>query len=213
MIFEDKVIVEFVVVDSPLVPWLLWNLWPARNKMIFEDKVYKVEDIISKAIKDAREWETANTKKKPQQIQCPLVNSKLLKAPSCYCDGAWQESTKAGGMGWIIKNEEGWIICRGSSSRSHVCSALMAEALAIRKVVKKAKDLNLQGLNIFSDCQVLVSALREGRDVNEIAGILQDIKNLATLFYPLSFSCIPRLENSQADALAKAGLARSSFVT
>ncbi|KAL0723752.1 hypothetical protein Bca4012_038351 [Brassica carinata] len=116
-------------------------------------------------------------------------------------------------MGWIIKNEEGAVICRGSSSRSHVGSALMAEALAVREAFKKANVLHLKGLNIFSDSQVLVSALREGRDVNEIAGILQDIRNLATLFCPLSFSCIPRVENSQADALTKAGLARFPFVT
>ena len=26
--------------SAPLTPWLLWNLWTARNKLIFEDKIY-----------------------------------------------------------------------------------------------------------------------------------------------------------------------------
>lgn len=126
----------------------------------------------------------------------------------CLCDGAWQESTKAGGMGWIIKNTEGEVICRGSSNRFFVSSALMAEALAMREALKKAKDSKLQSLQILSDSQVLVLALREGRDMNEIAGVLQDIRNLATLFCPISFTFVPRLENLQADALASSGLNR-----
>ncbi|CDY11170.1 BnaA03g00060D [Brassica napus] len=44
--------------------------------------------------------------------------------------------------------------------------------------------------------------------MNEIAGVLQDIRNLATLFCPISFTFVPRLENLQADALASSGLNR-----
>ncbi|CAF1913322.1 BnaCnng09900D [Brassica napus] len=46
-------------------------------------------------------------------------------------------------MGWIIKTAAGEVLCRGSSNRSHVCSALMAEALALRETLKKAQELNL----------------------------------------------------------------------
>uniref|UniRef100_A0A0D3C3R7 RNase H type-1 domain-containing protein n=1 Tax=Brassica oleracea var. oleracea TaxID=109376 RepID=A0A0D3C3R7_BRAOL len=91
-------------------------------------------------------------------------------------------------MGWVMKTEEGAILCRGSSNRSHVCSALMAEALTMRDTLKRAKELNLQSLQIFSDCQVLISALCKGRDVNEIA------------------------ENSQADSLARSSLGRLDVV-
>ncbi|CAN6894069.1 unnamed protein product, partial [Brassica oleracea] len=108
----------------------------------------------------------------------------------------------------IIKNADGEVLCRGSSARSHVCSALMAEALALREALRKAKELNLQCLQVFSDSQVLVSTLRSGLDMNEIAGVLQDIQFLATLFRPLSFIYIRRLEDSQADSLAKSSISR-----
>ncbi|KAH0863064.1 hypothetical protein HID58_080275 [Brassica napus] len=45
-------------------------------------------------------------------------------------------------------------------------------------------------------------------DMNEIAGVLQDIQFLATLFCPLSFIYIRRLEDSQADSLAKSSISR-----
>ncbi|CAN6888258.1 unnamed protein product [Brassica oleracea] len=111
-------------------------------------------------------------------------------------------------MGWIIKNAEGEVLMRGSSNRAFVCSALMAEALAIRDALIKAKELNLHSIQLFSGSQVLVSALRSGLDVIEIAVVLLDIRNLATLFCPLSFIFIPRLENRQADSLARAALER-----
>uniref|UniRef100_A0A0D3DK41 RNase H type-1 domain-containing protein n=1 Tax=Brassica oleracea var. oleracea TaxID=109376 RepID=A0A0D3DK41_BRAOL len=169
------------IISSPLAPWLLWNLWTARNKLVFEGKAFLVEDIISKAVAEARAWEDANLGKK-------------------------KESVKTGGMGWIIMNEEGAVLCRGSSNMIYVGSALIVEALAMRDALKQAKDLLLPSLHIYSDSQVLISTLCEGWDLNEIAGILTDIRNLATLFCPISYSFVP--ENSQADSLARASLAR-----
>ncbi|CAN7085886.1 unnamed protein product, partial [Brassica oleracea var. botrytis] len=69
----------------------------------------------------------------------------------------------------------------------------LAEALALREALRNAKELKLTSLHVFSDSQVLISALCEGRDVNEIAGILTDVRSLATLFCPVSFSFIPRI--------------------
>ena len=84
----------------------------------------------------------------------------------------------------------------------------MAEALALREALKKAQELNLQSLQVFSDSQVLVSNLDAWMDLNEIAGVLQNVKSLATLLCPLSVVFIPRVENSQADTLAKSSLSR-----
>lgn len=201
------------LVSSPLIPWLLWNLWTARNKLVFEGKLYQEEDIISKSIVDARAWEEVNVKKAQHQKNRTPVSKNPLNSPSCWCDGAWQESTKAGGMGWIIKNTKGEVICRGSSNRPFVSSALMAEALAMREALRKARDTNLKSLQILLDSQVLVLALSEGWDMNEIAGVLQDIRNLATLFCPISFTFVPQLENLQADALASSCLDRLLVVT
>ncbi|CAN7070321.1 unnamed protein product, partial [Brassica oleracea var. botrytis] len=182
------------IVSSPLVLWLLWNLWTTRNKLVFEGKAFQVEYIISKAVAEARAWEDANLGKKKAQKKGP---QEIV-----------EESSKTGGMGWIIKNEEGAVLCRGSSNRTYVGSALIAEALAMRDALKQAKDLLLPSIHIYSDFQVLISTLCEGRDLNEIACILTDIRNLTTLFCPNFYSFVPRLENSQADSLARASLAR-----
>ncbi|CAN6882494.1 unnamed protein product [Brassica oleracea] len=198
--------------SSPLIPWFLWNLWTARNKLVFEGTLFQVEDIISKTVVEAKDWELANCTLEKKQKPNPGARNVLVNAPSCWMGGAWQESTRIVGMWWIIKNETGEVLCRGSTNQPFVCSALMAEALAICEALSKAKDFNLRSLQLFSDSQVLVSALRSELEVNEIAGVLHDIRNLATLFCPLSFRFIPRLENRQADALASSGLERFNGV-
>lgn len=43
-------------VSIPLWPWILWNLWKARNKRCFENKAYSSMEILNKALRDAREW-------------------------------------------------------------------------------------------------------------------------------------------------------------
>lgn len=60
------------IISSPLIPWLMWNLWTVRNKLVFESKVFQVEDIVSKAVAEARVWEDANSRKKKVQGRSPL---------------------------------------------------------------------------------------------------------------------------------------------
>lgn len=48
-------------VNVPLWPWILWNLWNSRNKLVFENKDFTAQEIINKSIKDAKEWSAAQT--------------------------------------------------------------------------------------------------------------------------------------------------------
>ncbi|CAN7081178.1 unnamed protein product [Brassica oleracea var. botrytis] len=128
--------------------------------------------------------------------------------PSCWVDGAWDAKTLCGGAGWTIKATNMTTLCKDSTSRSHVSSALVSEVMAVKHALRSAAALGLVNLNLFSDSQVLISTLHSGSDLNEIAGLLLDIRNLASLFNHLSFSHVSRTCNVLADSLAKSALAK-----
>ncbi|CAN6980388.1 unnamed protein product, partial [Brassica oleracea var. botrytis] len=193
--------------DSPLAPWILWNLWTARNKAIFENVIPLAPKILVKALIEAKEWEAANLSiPKPQKVPSLPRSRSSEESPTCWVDGAWDVASHSGGFGWIIKSADNISLCKDSASRSFVGSALIAEALAVRHALRAAASLGLTNLNLFSDSLVLISALSTGSDLNEIASLLCDIRVLASLFNHLSFLHVSRTCNIVADSLAKSVL-------
>ncbi|CAG7891274.1 unnamed protein product [Brassica rapa] len=91
---------------GPLAPWILWSLWVARKKFIFENKEILEEDVITNAITAAKEWLNEQTRDSsvkpptnPQRAPIPS-NTPVLKT-----DAAWKGDSLIAGLGWILEEE------------------------------------------------------------------------------------------------------------
>lgn len=197
---------------APLYPWILWFLWKARNLLIFEERLISPAETIQKAITEAKRWQSAklqqvSQKPAPQpRLGTDATASVHSEALLCFSDAAWQASSRLGGMGWIIKDPLNSVFLQGSSSRPFVTSALVAEALALKAGIQAALASGVSRLACFSDCKELVLLLNSDGHANELDGILTDITLLGSSFLSISFHFVPRLENAQADLLAKTAL-------
>ncbi|XP_019085473.1 PREDICTED: uncharacterized protein LOC109126401 [Camelina sativa] len=197
----------------------MWNLWTARNSLLFEDRHFSAKEVYVKTVTEARIWQNAQLDiHKPSPLRPPpqVPPSSPLETFTCHVDAAWNPDTGLSGAGWIIKDPSGFPLSQSSSSRPFVPSALVAEALAIPSamldITSIAHSIPIRSLLIFSDSQVLIKLLKTDGCLKELKSVLHDIFCLSNAFTSICFNFIPRSNNSEADALAKSALWSASSV-
>ena len=196
--------------ETALYPWILWYLWIARNRLVFENREGSEQELVTLALKEARIWQSAQREKGKQQTpqkgrQAPPTCHRGMET-QCFVDAAWNAGTSGGGFGCIFKDTTSRTLQQCSSNRSNVSSALVAEALGVKPGLKAARLLGLRKLAIRSDSKSLIKVINTNEKIVEAQGVLFDIYQLCTSFTSVSFDFISRDFNEDADALAKAAL-------
>ena len=201
------------IVSGQLAPWIVWNLWTARNKMIFNDKVFTAEEVVTHAVAAAREWLNAQSKEEKRVTHPKPGRTASGREVVVQTDAAWNATSKSAGLGWSVKNTR-----RNSEFQAKadlLASSLVAEGLAMRDAVKTCKELGLRHIRYESDSSPLIKALNSKTEPPEIYGIVSDTRIECMEFENFSFVWIPRERNVVADRLAKQALSRvsSGFTT
>ncbi|XP_018435786.1 uncharacterized protein LOC108808085 [Raphanus sativus] len=197
--------------STDLFPWVLWYLWIARNKLVFENLILSEQEVATLAIKEARTWQAAQavvTKPTlvPASTRIPRACGSL-QTVECFVDAAWNTTTRGGGFGCIFKDPVNKrTYHQKSANRCFVGSAFIAEAIAIKTAFSEAVTLGLRTLIIRSDSLSLISTITSKKKSIEAQGVLFDIEHLCSFFHSVSFYFVPRLNNTEADALAKISL-------
>ena len=151
-------------------------------------------DILCRALQAAQEWEQA------QPIATNLQSSNATSSPIpddpiniaadtvlCNTYGAWKAETLYARQGWVFLDSSSTEITRGAGSQSHVSSARMAEALAIREAPFHAISLGFNSIWLRSYAQALIKEISMKWGPIEFHGVLSDINSLSFFFSPLSF--------------------------
>lgn len=125
-----------------LFPWICWVIWFSRNYLLFENRVFSLEETLHKSLIDAKEWQVAqeflDTKLTTNDPTPPIPSA--LTSIVCHTDAAWRENDKTAGLGWIFKDQTGRTIHKGYKAETSIMSPLQAEALAVRQVLLHAID-------------------------------------------------------------------------
>ena len=165
----------------------------------------KPEEIVSKAIYLAKEWETNQMKRSTEHIS---VAGQTLVPENCALvrsDAAWREDLMLAGFGWTVSDQNR---TRSFSVPAYfVGSSLAAEGLALLEAVTKCKELGYTRICCESDSKQLIQAVTAVTEASELYGITADINAIASAFEAISFQWISRINNVVADNLAKQVLA------
>lgn len=185
---------------------IIWTLWISRNQLIFQKRDFTPKETVLKAITDVREWMLAQPTVESRPSK-PVIgiepNPRRPTSLSVFTDAAWNPSTRAAGLGWIVDD----LVSSSSSSHSvtadHVSSTFIAEALAVRSAMNFALLRGFASISIFSDAKSLIDTINRKEMKIEIFGILQDIYFSALSFMSICYISIPRAVNDKADSIAK----------
>lgn len=209
-----------VGLTSPIWPWVMWNLWKARNKLIFENRSFTAREIALKSVQDAKEWNNVQVENmgpkltaqsqlrtQPQALRSPPTFSPDILV--CSVDAAWDVNTGRCGIGGVLSGSMERPGHNLSEAHSYVSSALMAEAIAVRLAVSTAVYSNVRSLAVLSDSLSLINLLKKGGNQPKLFGIMFDIHHYLSLFDSISFHFISRNFNVEADSVAKLAFAMS----
>ncbi|CAN6903775.1 unnamed protein product, partial [Brassica oleracea] len=111
-------------------PWLLWQIWKARNKFCFEQINPLACDIVSKAREEATIWLNLHGNLQKSQHVLPIVSGSERKC----------------GAGWIIHNSVGKVLFHSRRSFSGVRSPAHAGLLAITWATTAVKEHKLRNV-------------------------------------------------------------------
>jgi len=201
---------------ATLFPWICWHIWKARNQLIFQNSHFSVIETVTKAVQDALAWQSAQLALPKVRVATPRPNSTTTLTHDflCYVDAAWQQQSSLAGSGWVFQatSHSEKEITTFSAGCRRFPSPLAAEAWAIKSAMLHALQLERSDLLVLSDSKSIVDALNSNVSLNEIFGLLVEIRSIRNRFRSISFQFIPRLVNSIADAAAKLSLCISGNI-
>ncbi|CAL2271752.1 unnamed protein product [Prunus armeniaca] len=119
------------------------------------------------------------------------------------CDAAWSAPASSEGVGWVIWDTFGLVLCAGGQGDLHGSSALMMELLAIHHALSACVHFHLTDLIVESDTQTGILMLtRQIAVVSDLEGIIFDIKHLVASLSRVSFVFAPKACNKAAHTVA-----------
>ena len=196
---------------------LLWNIWKARNDLLFNKKKWSIMQVIyaTNAMLNAELMEEkaaahinpANNNISPFHVQnIQFQNAGLL----AYSDAAYNPeiAKEEAGLGVFLRNVSNNHTVFVQAAAKNVCSVLQAEAIGLSLSAEVVKALGWNTAIFLSDCRNLVQVAKARNLLARpedwrIRPMLAEFLNHTSFLSSCEVRSIPRNGNVIAHSLAK----------
>ncbi|KAG7569023.1 Reverse transcriptase domain [Arabidopsis thaliana x Arabidopsis arenosa] len=185
-------------------PWIMWYIWKARNRKIFENLSVPPQETLDLATQEEGMWRRANQREDPQNqlVLCTHESPSPEDRPVCSIDGSWLGTETRSGHGWLVF-QGGRLLHLGLKGSRRSLSPLHAELDTLIWTMKCLLAIPMTSILIQTDCSDLLAMTCAPKEWPTFSTELQDFTYYRDRFTNFSLKHIPRSGNTSADYLAK----------
>lgn len=200
---------DFSALDS-LMALIFWEIWKARNRLIFDKTLGSCSLVISNALQQLSTFKEAFRSSSAPIRQVDTRNVIWIPPAEDFVklntDAAFAPSTNRSSSARILRDASGSFLFAWASPEISSSDVALLEALAIRQGLLLVVNLGFSRLIVERECLDIITSVIHGSPPISCVALVDDIVSLAESFEFISFSHVLRSANCAADCLAKKGL-------
>ncbi|XP_020890788.1 uncharacterized protein LOC110230896 [Arabidopsis lyrata subsp. lyrata] len=166
------------------IPWLLWEIWKARNSTLYAAKTNSPHFVVATALEEAKEWLQQNILSQQGHVQ--RNQRQLIGFMSC-----WRSLDRTESRGDAIFHARDAFIA--------MFNRLAAELHGILWCLRSLKDIRIESCELWSDCGAAIDALRRPEEYPKYRSQIIKIQQVIRVMREVSFY----LSSPKANSLAK----------
>ncbi|XP_020881832.1 uncharacterized protein LOC110228519, partial [Arabidopsis lyrata subsp. lyrata] len=188
-------------------PWLLWEIWKARNAVLYSARTPDHHFVIATALEEAeewlqqnqqtsqeREWDSRNRSRAHRFWTKPAIG--VLK---CNLHSSWINEDSFCGGAWIIRTHTGDALFHARDAFLPFFNRIAAELHCILWTLQSLHDLHISSCEVWTDCAAAISGLENPHEWPKYRSVLGRILQVVRVMGEVSF----KLSSPKANSLAR----------
>ncbi|KAG7572529.1 hypothetical protein ISN44_As09g008890 [Arabidopsis suecica] len=189
------------------IPWLVWEIWKARNSTLYAAKTNSPHFVVATALEEAKEWLQQHglvQQDHSHSLQRQGIGERFWTKPAtgklkCNIHSSWLKDSAHIGGAWILRNHLGDAIFHARDAFLPMVNRLAAELHVMFWCLRSLKELRIVSCEVWSDSRAAIDALTRPDDFPKYRSQIIKIQQVIRVMREVSF----HFSSPKANSLAK----------
>nr|GMD78417.1 uncharacterized protein LOC109159918 [Ipomoea batatas] len=183
---------------------ICWGIWNARNQKVWNNVDSSPKLVVKHSLSYLKEWKSVRSSPHLQDVSTQRSTDKWVKPDfgtlKLNIDAFVHQNAFHVGMGWILRDHQGYFVAAQAATRPGPLHPREAEALAVREALSWLKDNQWEDV-VETDAEILVHHLHKP-SVSPFGLLIADISSLLSTLKDVKLCHVRRDANVVAHLLA-----------